>query len=105
MNRYAVRYSQDALDQLAELWLEAWAEREAVSAAAHRIDTLLAKEPAAWGTPEHEGLWGIDVPPLRALFTIDEDHGVVEVVGVRKPGPPLPGAQANGEVHRPDNDG
>src|SRR5262249_37126982 len=105
MSPFTVRYAQRALDQLAELWLEAGAEREAVTAAANEIDNLLASAPAGHGTPEHEGLWRLDVPPLRVLYTIEEHQKTVGVELVRRLNPSPPLSQGNGEVQPPDEDG
>jgi hypothetical protein len=104
MNPYTVRYAQDALDQLTEIWIEAGPEREAVTSAAHRIETLLATNPAGHGASEHEGLWKLDVPPLRVLFTIEETDKTVSVVGMGKLGPPPAPPSGYGEVQPPDKE-
>src|SRR5690349_16199312 len=101
MSLFTVRYAQRALDQLAELWLDAGAERDAVTAAANQIDKLLASDPSGHGTPEHEGLWRLDLPPLHVLYTIDEQQKIVSVERIRRLNPSPPGPQSNGEVHRP----
>ena len=70
MSPYGLDYTDDADNQLADLWL-ASADRNGVTRAQHRIDQLLRGDPHS-GQHLSEGLWKITVPPLAAFYEIDE---------------------------------
>ncbi len=80
---YAVDWEPGALNDLAAVWM-ATAGRQAVTAAQTRIDGLLATDPLGYGTPVAEGLYAIEVQPLRALFEVDHGRRLVKVVSVRE---------------------
>jgi hypothetical protein len=46
------------------------------------MDRLLAADPWGNGVPVSEGLYAIEVPPLRALFEIHDAAKFVKVVSV-----------------------
>ncbi len=79
---YAVVWTDDALDGLATTWLQS-PDPQAVTAAQATIDRLLAVDPLGNGRPVSEGLYAIEVPPLRAQFEVSEQDQVVTVVSVR----------------------
>ena len=87
--------AEGAEDQLAQVWLEA-SDRDAVSAASHRIDIALAEDAEAKGTALREGLRSLNDPPL-ALFWVSEAERRVEVVSVRLLADQRPDPQSNGE--------
>jgi hypothetical protein len=101
MSRFSVVFSDEAQDQLAQVWLDAGPERNAVTVASHAIEQALASDPLGCGEPEHEGLRKLDMPPLHVLYVVEEDARVVRVVLVRRTPPPLPNPQANGPVSKP----
>jgi plasmid stabilization system protein ParE len=80
---YTVAWSELALAGLAAAWTEA-ADRAAVNAAADTIDRLLAAQPLVHGITVCEGLYAIEVPPLRALFEVDSASQTVTVVSVSR---------------------
>ncbi len=94
MTRYTVVWSSPALDQLAQLWLEA-GERSAVNAAAQAIDRQLAADPDAKGEAVHEGLRAVVEPPLYALYTDSEPDRMVRVLRVRPHLMPVPVPRTN----------
>jgi hypothetical protein len=72
--RYTVVWEDAALDQLADCYNAATVPN-AVAAAQHRIDQLLARNPLANADPVSEGLYSLVEPPLRILFeVVDADH-------------------------------
>lgn len=80
---FSVSWTDDAAASLTSLWLLS-PDRSAITAAQAAIDVRLANNPQAAVRPLHEGLYVIQVSPLRALVEIvPEDHHVI-VVGVRK---------------------
>ena len=80
---FTVDWLPNALAGLAAIWMIA-PDRAAVTAAADTIDRLLAANPFVHGVPVSEGLYVIEVPPLRALFEVDATAGVVTVVSVNR---------------------
>lgn len=67
--RFTVVWSLIALDQLAELWLNA-ADRNAVTIAQYLTDQFLLIDPDTQGVPFF-GDRLLVVPPLRVLFSIN----------------------------------
>ena len=78
--RFTVIWSPFALDQLADLWLNAQ-DRNAVTTAQYQIDQLLLIDPDLQGIPFF-GDRALSVPPLRVRFTINPDDMIVEVLDV-----------------------
>lgn len=79
MSRFTVVWSPNEVQRLTEIWIQSQ-DRAAVSAAAGRIDRVLRDNPTGRAVPVHEGLWGLNEPPLRVLFSIEDDDRRVEVV-------------------------
>lgn len=82
MNLYTVDWSDDALDELATLWLQA-SDPEEITRAQATIDTLLARAPLHHGEAVREGLRRLIVPPLRVLYTVNAMARRVEVASVK----------------------
>jgi hypothetical protein len=80
---FSVDWTPVALDALAAIWVSS-PHRQAVTAAQARIDRLLAANPLGNGAPRGEGLYVIDVHPLRALFEVSAADRVVKVVSAHE---------------------
>ena len=80
---YTVDWEPVALAMLAAIW-SASQNRGAVTAAADAIDRQLAIDPFVHGVPVSEGLYAIEILPLRALFEVDTTAGEVTVVSVNR---------------------
>ncbi|MCI0458140.1 MAG: hypothetical protein L0Z62_14345 [Gemmataceae bacterium] len=78
---YSVDWEDDALDTLATIWMHS-SDRGAVTSAQAAIDRLLAADPRKHGIPLSEGLFAIEVHPLRAQFEMDDAASAVKVVSV-----------------------
>jgi hypothetical protein len=78
--RFTVIWSQFALDQLADLWLNA-TDRNAVTVAQHQIDQLLRVDPDLQGVPFF-GDRALVVLPLRIRYSINQMDMMVEVLDV-----------------------
>jgi len=78
MTRFTVVSSDIADQSLAEAWLIA-REPNAVAAASRVIDYELRFDPGSKGQPVREGLRGIVVPPLKAIFEVRESDRIVEL--------------------------
>jgi hypothetical protein len=83
MTRYTVVWHESALEELADLWINA-RDRSAVTASAHVIDIELSQDAKTKGADVAEGLRAFFAPPLRILFTVNEGDRIVEVVLVRR---------------------
>jgi hypothetical protein len=66
--------------KLADVWL-ASDDRRAISAAADRVDALLANNPELVGE-EFYGDFLIAVPPLSVVYSISTEDRVVEILDV-----------------------
>ena len=81
MTRYTVVWVQSAEDELVEVWLAA-EDRNAVTRATHVIDQELGSDASSKGEEISEGLRSLNVPPLRAIFTVSTKDRLAEVVRV-----------------------
>jgi len=81
MTLYTVVWHFDAQDQLAEIWL-ASSSRNAVTQAAHRIDTILGTNPDSKSRPIADNLRKLTVAPLQVLFAVSESDRIVKIIDV-----------------------
>jgi hypothetical protein len=79
--RYSVNWTDDALDTLAVIWMQS-PDPGAVTWAQATIDRLLASDPLRHGVPWAEGLYAIEVHPLRVQFEVFAGNRAVRVVSV-----------------------
>jgi hypothetical protein len=82
-----VVWSRRAENQLAQLWTDS-SDRQAITDAANALDATLANDPQTKGVALTEGMRTIEIPPLHALFYVQEDDRLVRVVLIRRVGPP-----------------
>lgn len=78
---YNVDWDAAARNTLATIWIRS-ANRRAVTSAQAQIDRLLAADPSGNGIPVAEGLYAIEVHPLRAVYEVDDTVRAVKVVSV-----------------------
>ena len=71
MGRYTVICLKEPENNLAALWIQG-PDRAAITAAQDQMDQKLADDPHKHGKHLAEDLWVLEVPPLRALFEINE---------------------------------
>lgn len=83
MTRYTVVWLQSARDELAELWLSA-SDRDSVTQASHLIDQELSRDASSKGSELSEGLRAYYAPPLKAIFTVQEEDRIAEVLRIRR---------------------
>ena len=79
---FRVLWWDDALTDLAQLWIDA-EDKAAVTNAASKTDLMLVTEPASKGEDVAEGLRRLEVGPLRVYFQIADDERIVEIVAVK----------------------
>ena len=80
--RYAVEWTVNALDQLAEAWMNA-SDRGDVTAASHQLDTELRRDPMHLGESRDSSVNRTAIAmPLGIEFEIIEDDKRVRVVRV-----------------------
>lgn len=82
MTRYTVVWTREALDQLAVVWLDS-SDRVGIASSAEEIDRTLADDPSRQGFEVREGLRGLVLPPLFAMFSVSEADRCVEILRVR----------------------
>ncbi len=82
MTRYTVIWTQDALDELINLWMGS-GDRSRVTLAVNEIDRQLARDAPMQGIETSESLRAFFAPPLKVLFEVREADRIVEVVLVR----------------------
>ena len=82
MSRYRVQYLQQAADDLALVWHDAQ-DRGVVTRASYEAEQELSSDPLRFAEHLSEGLYRLEVPPLRLYFTVrDEDH-TIEVCNIK----------------------
>jgi mRNA-degrading endonuclease RelE of RelBE toxin-antitoxin system len=79
--KYFVDWELDPLGALAAIWLQV-KDRKVVTQAQARIDQALSVDPHGVGHSLTEGLYALEVHPLRVLYEIDDGTKVVTVVSV-----------------------
>jgi mRNA-degrading endonuclease RelE of RelBE toxin-antitoxin system len=83
MTRYTVVWAPDAEDELADLWIEA-RDRNALTRATNLVDLERSHDAGTKRVGVAEGLRALLAPPLRVLFSVDEDDRVVTVAQVKR---------------------
>ena len=83
MTRYTVVWHQEALDELARLWIDA-PDRAAITLAASAIDRHLAADASEKGTAVPNHLRQLTIPPLRVLFAVSESDRRVRILDARR---------------------
>jgi hypothetical protein len=83
MKPFTIDWTDDTLDQLAYLYLNA-SDPLAITAAQARIDSLLHQNPLQRGAEISEGLRELCVPPLRVPYSVEITTSRVEVVAVKR---------------------
>jgi hypothetical protein len=83
VSAYTLIWLSDAFDTLGEIWLANAEHRRAITAACDTVEQRLAKAPTKFASPLSEGLWVIEIRPLRVMFQISEADRRVEIVAVR----------------------
>jgi hypothetical protein len=82
--RYTVVAETEARKQLTRLWTKSRsAQRREITRASAAIDVLLRCDPATKAKSQPEGLFIIDVPPLRAYFELSEPDRLVTITDYR----------------------
>jgi hypothetical protein len=78
---YTVLWRPLAEQQLAQLWMSA-ADRNEVALAANAIDALLRRDPQSRGESRSGSTRILFVPPLTALFVVNEPDRIVYVTAL-----------------------
>jgi hypothetical protein len=82
--KYTVVWDPPAELDLATIWTRA-ADRNAVTAAADKIDRLLARNPSGAGISRSDLSWLLVVSPLAVLYDISDPDCLVLVWAVWRP--------------------
>ncbi len=78
--RYTVNWTQPAVNELADIWIQA-PDRQAVTAAQHQIDQLLRMDAHLRGQ-ECDGDRVLQVWPLTVFFAVSPDDCRVDILSV-----------------------
>lgn len=81
MSGYTVVWEQDAVDELAELWMKA-PDRTAIAKATAEIDASLLERPERKGQAVAEGLRKLVCRPLTAFYSVRPADRTVEIAMV-----------------------
>ena len=81
--RFTVVWKPSLKQRLADIWLNA-ADREAVTTAAHRIDTILRLTPRGQGESRSGNTRILIVSPLAVTYEVFNDDRRVEVLAIRE---------------------
>ena len=81
MDRFTVVYLSDAEAELASIWSET-DDRSRVRRAADEAERVLAIAPETRSVFLGEGLWRLQIDPLRFYFAIRDADRIVEVSNV-----------------------
>ncbi len=82
MTRFTVIWALEALDDLAEIWLNS-NDRDKVVSVAESIDLELTVDPFWKSRQLSEGLHAVEIPPLRILFSVNDADRLVEVAQIK----------------------
>jgi hypothetical protein len=93
--KYSVVWTAPAEQELTSAWLNA-SDRNAVTSAAHEIDTLLSEDAERRGQARFDTVRTLVVPPLGVDFDVIEADRIVYVLTVW----PIPPATVNGSTKR-----
>lgn len=81
---FFVGWSKLALDELANIWLDASGdERAAINSAVREIDTVLRIDPAAVGESRDGDRRVLIVPPLSVIFHVEPMDRAVHILHAR----------------------
>jgi hypothetical protein len=83
MSIHTVVWVPSAEDELVDLWLSAH-DRNEITGTVHRIDRTLRHRGPDAGIEISEGLFAIEVPPLRALFEIVSADALIRVLKIKR---------------------
>jgi len=81
---YTVLWQAVAENQLALLWIDA-PDRDAITAAADELDALLRHDPHSQGESRSGSARLILVPPLAALYDVNDQDRIVRVLKIWRP--------------------
>lgn len=81
MTKWTVVWEKSSEVKLGSIWFGA-GQSPKVTDASYQIDKALGKDPHRHGKPLSEGLWVIERPPLRAVYTVSDEDRLVRVLGL-----------------------
>jgi hypothetical protein len=81
MTKWTVVWEESAEIKLGNIWFGTGRSPTVVEAS-YQIDNALRDDPYRHGKPLAEGLFVIERPPLRAVFTISDDDRLVRVLSL-----------------------
>ena len=81
--KYKVGWEEDARSEVAAEFV-AGNDKVAIIDASYQIDRALESDPIGNGVPLNDGMFYIDRPPLRAIYSIDAEFKRVDIGRIRR---------------------
>jgi len=81
MTRYTVVWRDEALNELADIWVQS-SDRDAVTRSVRSLDMLLSADPNLKGDVLLKGLRQLLEPPLRILYEVQVEDRLARVLAV-----------------------
>ena len=81
--KYKVDWEENATQEVAAEFVTG-KDKVAIIDATHQIDRAPESDPIGNGMPLNEGMFYIDRPPLRAIYSIDAEAKRVDVGRIRR---------------------
>jgi plasmid stabilization system protein ParE len=81
--KYTIHWSRQALDAVAQLWLDNPAQQAEITEATAAVDQLLQYDPHERGESRDDGRRIVFVPPLAVIFHVDAGQNLVRILTVR----------------------
>ena len=81
--KFAVVWDENARTEVAAEFVKG-NDKTWIIDAAYQLDRALESDPAGNGEPLSEGLYCIDRPPLRAIYSIDAAANRVQIGRIRR---------------------
>lgn len=81
---YSVRWSRQALEFLADIWLANPDARDEITQAADGVDRLLRTAPDEQGESRDNDRRILFIPPLVVIYRVDESNRTVRILQIRR---------------------
>lgn len=81
--KYKVVWEENATQEVAVEFVNG-TDKIAIIDATHQIDRALDSDPIGNGMPLSEGMFYIDRPPLRAIYSVNAEASRVDVGRIRR---------------------
>ncbi len=74
MIKWTVVWEESAALSQGNIWFGT-GQSSTVTEASYQIDKAMKEDPRTHGSPLSEGLWVVERPPFRVVFTVSDERG------------------------------